>query len=274
MSNKKNIHEGHRSRMVSRLIRDGGEGFETHEILEMLLYNSSKRCNTNPVAHKLLEEFGTLTAVLTASPEELKKVNGIGDAAASLILTVGEVFRRALKESVTKGEKLSKSEDVKNFCSSIFLAEKSEHVRMIFLDNKYNFVAQEIICRGSIEQVKPDMMEMFQKTVRMHCPIVMLTHNHPTGSEIPSNEDKKLTRSVFNLLYNADIYLADHIIVGKYGTLSMRENNLLPDLWSQIAKDRMEQEQKEREAMEQLSGCTFGWYADENDEDDDEDDIE
>ena len=58
--------------MVSRLIRDGGEGFETHEILEMLLYNSSKRCNTNPVAHKLLEEFGTLTGVLTVSPEELK----------------------------------------------------------------------------------------------------------------------------------------------------------------------------------------------------------
>lgn len=246
MSNKKNVHEGHRNRMISRLRKDGGEHFETHEILEMLLYNSSKRCNTNPTAHNLLDEFGSLTGVLTASAEELTKVQGVGEATANLILTVGEVLRRALQESVMVGECLRISEDAKNFCASVFHAERSEHVRMIFLDSKYNYVSQEIICKGSIEQVKPDMMELIEKAIRMHCPIVMLTHNHPTGSEIPSKEDRNLTRSLYNLLFGADIYLADHIIVGKYGTLSMRENNALPDLWNEFRTKR-EEEEKEKE---------------------------
>ena len=247
----KNSHEGHRARMMSRLKKDGGENFETHQILEMLLFNSCKRCDTNPIAHHLLDEFGSLTGVLTASAEDLAKVKGVGGATVNLLLSVGEVFRRTLQESVTPGENLGDSLYVKDFCSSLFCTASGEHVRMLFLDNHYNFVDQRIVSRGSIEQVKPDMMDLLEKAVHAHCPIVMLTHNHPTGSEIPSTEDKKLTRSVFNLLYNADIYLADHIIVGKYGTLSMRENNLLPDLWSEYAKEKMEQEKRERELMEE-----------------------
>lgn len=247
MSDKKNIHEGHRNRMLSRLKKNGGEHFETHEILEMLLYNSCKRCDTNPVAHNLMDEFGSLTGVLTASAEELTEVQGVGEATANLIITVGEVLKRSLQESVTVGECLRLSEDAKNYCASIFHAERSEHMRMIFLDSKYNFVSQEIICKGSIEQVKPDMSELIEKVIRRHCPIVMLTHNHPSGSEIPSSEDKKLTRYIYNLLFGADIYLADHIIVGKYGTLSMRENDLLPDLWNDMVKSKLDREDSEKE---------------------------
>lgn len=242
--NKKNIHEGHRSRMTGRLRRDGGEYFQTHELLEMLLYNSCKRCDTNPIAHSLIDEFGSLTGVLTASAEELTKVPGVGEATANLLLTVGEVMKRSLQESVAVGECLRLSENAKNYCASIFHAERNEHMRMIFLDSKYNFVSQEIICKGSIEQVKPDMTGLIEKVIRMRCPIVMLTHNHPSGSEIPSGEDKKLTRNIYNLLFGADIYLADHIIVGKYGTLSMRENGILPDLWNDIVKVRLDREDR------------------------------
>ena len=229
-----NIHEGHRSRMMSRLIKNGGSDFQTHELLEILLYSSCKRCDTNPIAHNLIDEFGSITGVLSATSEELSKVEGVGTATANMLVTMGEVMRRALEESIVKGDSLQSSDMAKDFCSSIFHMEKSEQVRMIFLDGDYCFVSQEIICRGCIEQVKPNMIEVIEKAVKMRCPIVMLTHNHPKGSEIPSNEDKLLTRNMFNLLQKADIYLADHIIVGMYGTMSMRENDLLPDLWNEL----------------------------------------
>ncbi len=232
-----NIHEGHRSRMMSRLIKNGSSDFQTHELLEILLYSSCKRCDTNPIAHNLIDEFGSLTGVLTASADELSKVEGVGTATANMLVSMGAVLRRLLEESVVKGDSLQGSDLAKDFCSSMFYLENSEQIRMIFLDGDYCFVSQEIISRGCIEQVKPDMLEIIEMAVKKRCPIVMLTHNHPKGSELPSNEDKLLTRNLFNLLQKVDIYLADHIIVGMYGTMSMRENDLLPDLWNELEKD-------------------------------------
>jgi DNA repair protein RadC len=111
---------------------------------------------------------------------------------------------------------------------------------MIFLDSKYNFVSQEIICKGSIEQVKPDMSELIEKVIRRHCPIVMLTHNHPSGSEIPSSEDKKLTRYIYNLLFGADIYLADHTIENTFYKLTVdKYNNLTTEM---VKKDDLTDE--------------------------------
>ncbi len=230
-SAEKNMHEGHRQRMYNRLEEFGGESFETHELLEMMLYSSCKRCDTNPIAHRLLDRFGSLTGVFTASADELAKVEGVGLSTANMLKTSYACLKRMLQESVDSGESLRKSVDVKNYCAGLFRYEKTEQLRMIFLNDDYKLISQEIISVGSIEAVKPDMLEVVAKVVSRRAPIVMLTHNHPKGSEMPSNEDKMLTRNLYNLLERADIYLADHIVVGMHGCISMRENDLLPDIW-------------------------------------------
>ncbi len=217
--------------MQSRLASKGTESFESHELLEILLYSTCKRCDTNPVAHRLIKRFGSLTAVFGADAEQLMEVEGVGAASANMIVAVNANMKRILEESVRKGESLRESQKAKDYCTGLLKFEKTEQLRMIFLDNEYRFVSQEIISNGSIEQVKPDMLSIMKQIVDKRCSIVMITHNHPHGSEIASKEDKQLTRMLFNLLEKADIYLADHIIVGMHGSLSMRENELLPDIW-------------------------------------------
>ena len=114
----------------------------------------------------------------------------------------------------------------------LFRFVDTEQLRMIFLDSEYCFMSQEIISTGALEQVRPDIMRLLEKAVQKRCPIVVITHNHPRGSEMPSTEDKIMTRNLFNLLEKAGIYLADHVIVGMHGSLSMRENGILPDIWN------------------------------------------
>ena len=121
---------------------------------------------------------------------------------------------------------------VKDYCMGLFRFVDTEQLRMIFLDSEYCFMSQEIISTGALEQVRPDIMRLLEKAVQKRCPIVVMTHNHPRGSEMPSTEDKIMTRNLFNLLEKAGIYLADHVIVGMHGSLSMRENGILPDIWN------------------------------------------
>ena len=226
-----NLHEGHRERMINRLKQNGSEVFESHELLEMMLYSSNKRANTNPIAHLLLKEFGSLAGVFTADESELLKIKGVGNATVQMITTVRAVCQRLFEESVVPGEPMNSSARIKEYCEKLLKLAQQERMYLIFIDGNYNFVAQELICEGSFEAVKPDIISLIQTIAKRRCPVVVIAHNHPKGSEIPSAEDKVFTRNLFNLLDKTNVYLADHVVVGMYGSYSMRENKLLPDLW-------------------------------------------
>ena len=90
-----NIHQGHREKMRQRFLKSGLEGFADHEALELLLYYAIPRQDTNPIAHRLMDRYGSLTAVLSAPAEDLKKVEGIGESAAVLLKVAGQIGRKA-----------------------------------------------------------------------------------------------------------------------------------------------------------------------------------
>ena len=76
------MHEGHRERVKRRFRQEGLDSFSDIQALELLLFYVIPRVDTNPIAHALLDHFGSLSQVLDASPEELMKVPGIGENAA------------------------------------------------------------------------------------------------------------------------------------------------------------------------------------------------
>lgn len=90
---KKNLNQGHRSRMRKRYLTCGFSGFQEHEILELLLFYALPRVNTNPIAHQLLKEFHSLAGVLDADPVELQKVPGVREQAAVFLNMLPELFR-------------------------------------------------------------------------------------------------------------------------------------------------------------------------------------
>ena len=88
------MHEGHRQRMRDRFRTEGLDNFAPHEVLELLLFYARARGDVNPLAHRLLETFGSLRGVLEAPVEHLCTVEGVGEETATLLSMMVPMFRR------------------------------------------------------------------------------------------------------------------------------------------------------------------------------------
>ena len=100
------MHEGHRKRLRENFLKNGLDNFQSHNVLEMLLFYTIPRSDTNETAHRLIDRFGSLSAVLEAPVEELMKVKGVGERTATFLHLIPEITRVYLKD---------KQENVKNF---------------------------------------------------------------------------------------------------------------------------------------------------------------
>ena len=130
------IHEGHRARMRKQLKTSGMDSLSDVQVLEVLLYYAAPRGDTNPAAHALLNRFGTLDGVFCAPESELKKVDGIGDAAAQLIRLVPQVARRCLMSRSAQIEILDTTSRCGQYLLPYFHGEGEEVVYLLCLDAK------------------------------------------------------------------------------------------------------------------------------------------
>ena len=130
------IHDGHREKMRQRFLKGGLDSFADHEALELLLYYAIPRRDTNPIAHALMERYGSLSAVLTAPVEDLKKVEGVGESAAVLLKLAPQLYRKARLSDAEQETVLSSVERVGAYLLERFAGEKNEVVYQLCLDRK------------------------------------------------------------------------------------------------------------------------------------------
>ena len=100
-------HKGHRERLKNRFLGTGLDSFTDVQALELLLFYAIPMKDTNPIAHALLNRFGSLSQVLDAPVEELKKVPGISDHAAVLLHLTTELARFYQVDSAQRVEVLT-----------------------------------------------------------------------------------------------------------------------------------------------------------------------
>ena len=141
----KDIHKGHRARMRAKLEAYGPRIFDTYELLEMLLYYAIPYRDTNPIAKRLLAAFGSLDGVLSASKEELAKVDGIGEKCAELITLVGRVIVEDMSLSARRPVRVFDDyHDTGRFLVSHF-EESGASVCMMMLDSGMRLIGIEDI---------------------------------------------------------------------------------------------------------------------------------
>ena len=109
MAEEKNIHSGHRQRMLKKYLEHGIDCFEDHEILEIFLFTAYSRRNTNDISHQLINRFGSLEGVLNAGYDEIVEEKNVGVTAAALISFMKD-FARKYNRTQLAGMKLSSSE--------------------------------------------------------------------------------------------------------------------------------------------------------------------
>lgn len=216
-SSKKNIHAGHRERVKNGVAEHGFQQLEDHKILELLLFYSIPREDTNELAHRLLNEFGSLSGVLAADYEELLLVNGVGKNTALMLNTISELNIRAAKEKFSGKKKFSKFEELAQFARSLYINETKEIVYLLCLDSAK---CRKRICKlteGDETTAAVDKAKIARLVAQNNCPYNILIHNHPKSDSSPSASDIDASRSIAVMLRNMGFSLADHIIVGAEG---------------------------------------------------------
>ena len=220
------IHEGHRQRLKNRFRAEGLDHFEEHQVLELLLYYVIPRKDTNPIAHELLARFGNLAQVLEAQPEELAKVPGMGDSAAtflSLITSVGRYYlvNRTMQETI-----LPTIEKCGQYLLPYFYGRRNETVFLLCLDAKCTVLCCKEMGEGSVNSAGVPIRRIVETALGVNATSVILAHNHPSGLAIPSGEDVQTTQRVARALDAVEIGLVDHIVVADDDFVSLVQSGL------------------------------------------------
>ena len=215
------MHDGHRQRMRERFRLNGLDGFAPHEVLELLLFYGRARGNVNPLAHELLDTFGSLKGVLEARPEQLMTVKGVGEETATLISMMIPMFRRyqaCLREELSC---IRGKEEAKNYCISLLAGRRTERFYVLCLSANMRVLGQRMISVGSLTEVSAYPRQVVETALNYNAHAVILCHNHPGGTLAPSQDDIEATQRIQSLLSGLDILLMDHIIVAGDAAYSM-----------------------------------------------------
>ena len=220
------IHDGHREKMRRRFQETGLEGFADHEALELLLYYAIPRRDTNELAHRLLTRYGSLSALLQAPIEDLRRVEGVGESAAVLLKLVPAFVYKA-QRSAGQETVLNSTEKAGRYLLSCFAGERNEVIYQLCLDRKGKLLACRRLSEGGSAAAELNIRRLVENALLSSASAVILSHNHPSGIALPSREDYAATRRVQEALATIGVELLDHIIVAEGDYVSLADSGIL-----------------------------------------------
>ncbi|MBR2047884.1 MAG: DNA repair protein RadC [Oscillospiraceae bacterium] len=223
---KKNIHKDHRKRVKDRFRREGLDHFAEVHVLELLLFFALPQGDTNPLAHTLLDRFGSLTGVLDAPAEELEKVPGVGEHVSTLLNLTREISRYYMVNDERVCRILNTIKLCGDFLVPYFVGRRDETVFVLCLDSKCKVICCKELGSGSVNATAISIRKVVEAALGANAASVVLAHNHPSGFAMPSDEDVLTTRRIGCALDVVGITLADHIVVADGDFVSMVQSGL------------------------------------------------
>lgn len=227
MSSSKPHYQGHRKRLRDRFLSGGEKAVADYELLEILLFGASPRKDVKPLAKALLQRFATLKGVLTASPQELLRIEGMGESALSLIKTAEILAYKTLKEDIQDKPIIDNWRKLIHYCQATMSHLRKEQLLLLFLDRRNRLMHEEVHQKGTIDQVPVYAREVVSRALELGAAALILVHNHPSGDPSPSQADIDITQRVQESAKAVGILLHDHIIIGKNAHISFKAEKLL-----------------------------------------------
>lgn len=221
------MHEGHRERMRNKYLKSGIDAFEPHEVLEMLLYYTKPRVNTNETAHQLIDTFHSFSAIFDADYETLCSVEGVGPQSALFIRLMKDCFNLYGRGKRIELPQLHTAMDAGNFLLRMIGQQTTEGFYVVCLDPEKRILSWKKLFEGATYNVSIEPRAVVTYALQHNACAVIIAHNHPLGAVTPSEEDIKLTKKLQAAFDPIDIFLADHIIVGDGHFFSMASKNML-----------------------------------------------
>ena len=225
--NKISSPQGHYSRLRQRFLLGEIDGFLDYEVIELLLKLADNRRDQKITAKLLLNTFKSLRGVLEASPEQLKKIKGIGDANIFGLKLVQSVARRYLKEQIIGEEFIQSSENVLDYLRHN-LRDRGREVFLVVLLNGRNQVLDIVeLFEGTLTTSAVYPREVIKLILEKDAAAVIFVHNHPSGNPNPSKDDQNLTQKLKAACSTIDVQLHDHLIIAGNDYTSMADKGMV-----------------------------------------------
>lgn len=218
------IHDGHRSRLKKQFAENGLDSFSDHMVLELLLFYAIPRQDTNALAHELINHFGSLEGVFDATEDELMKVCGVGENAATLIRLIPAISRRCAVNAAKSCVELHSSDEAGAYLMPRFLYERDEVFLAVCLDARGRILCCKELSRGVVNNTEVSIRKITELALAKNAAGVIIAHNHTGGFAMPSAEDEYATNSIKKTLKRMNIELVDHIIVAGNDFISMKDS--------------------------------------------------
>lgn len=226
------LHDGHRKRLDKKVNIFGLDMLEDHEALEHILFAVIPRGNTNNIAKRLIERFGTIMGVLNAPESELVKVEGVGSRTAKFLnelLPLLGIVERSVKKAVPP--KLSNPRELYEFAKSYFYGSLMEVAYVFTMNSSYRLTGMVKLRDGIGGEVVIHPSKVVKVALLNEASAVAVVHNHPCGTLNPSVGDIETTKKIMKACKAAEIELVDSIIISNQGYFSIKEKGYLDEFW-------------------------------------------
>lgn len=214
-------HQGHRKRLKTRFLKSGLQGFEDHNIMELLLFYALPYKDTNELAHNIIDRFGSIEKAFDADFDQLCQIDGVGENVATLIKLVPEIskFYLGLKKQVRK--QYTTIPEIAEFLMDQYVFDDKEVFSILCMDNSGGILEYKKLSSGTSNLTEVNLIKAVEVAVISNAACVIIAHNHPGGSLVASSDDIITTRRLVDAFNAINVRVLDHIIVTKDSYMSM-----------------------------------------------------
>lgn len=218
------LHEKHRERLKEKFLEFGLDGLEDHELVELLLFYSIPRQNTNEIAHKLINEYGRLSDILEADTKNIMEIKGISKHSAVLFKLILACVNKYMNEQNDIVNAMLTPRNIDKYIKNLFYGHTNEVAYALLLDKDCIVKKVKKLSSGTVNAAPLYPREVVKLAVNERYPYMILAHNHPNGNEMPSQNDFKITKTIELALNFVEVRLVDHVIVSGEKVISLAKN--------------------------------------------------
>ena len=223
------VHTGHRKRAKDEFLANGLNGMPDHRVLELLLFYSIPQGDVNPLAHELIDRFGSLAGVFNATPEQLMEVDGVGHSTAVLISLVLAAAARYSQVNSRYDGRLVTAWQFRELLLPLFFGQRNELVYLVCMDGKCKPLAVKKLGEGIPDTVQITARKVLEEALACNATRAALAHNHVSGVALWSDADLDTTLRLKAVLREVGVELVDHFIIAGDDMVSMADSGLLRD---------------------------------------------
>jgi DNA repair protein RadC len=226
---KREAPAGHRKRLRERFLRSGLSGFHDYEIIELLLTLGSPRRDCKPQAKEVIRRFKTLRGALSASPEELREIEGIGPHSTFGIKLVREIAAEFLRQKIIDKPVYKTGREIFDYLYHSMRDLKNELFKVIYLNGQNQIIDIVDLFEGTVNASSIYPREIMKAAIKQDAVSLIFVHNHPSGDPQPSRYDKEVTRELVFAGNIMHIRVLDHIIIGNDRYYSFAAEGLIEE---------------------------------------------